>query len=133
MLYKTICIPVFDYCDIIYDNLSQKDIFRLQKLQNSALRIISRSGRRASKTELHHTYHLDYLVSCRHKHACHYAYTGFNDMSPKHFCDLFESASSQTSNWSLLGEATPIVVQCYGTSLILTLKVQLVSRRLKDC
>ena len=41
MLYKTICISVFDYCDIIYDCLTQRDIFRLQKIQNSTLCIIS--------------------------------------------------------------------------------------------
>ena len=38
MLYKTLCVSIFDYCDIVYDTLSQKNITRLQKLQNSALR-----------------------------------------------------------------------------------------------
>ena len=77
MLYKTICVPVSDYCDIMYDNLSQKDSFRLQKLRNSALRIVSMSGRCASVTELYYTYHLDYLVNLRHRHVYHYAYKGF--------------------------------------------------------
>ncbi len=89
MLYKTVCAPVFDYCDIIYDCLSQKNSNRLQKLQNSALRIISQSPRHISSVELHAQYKLDFLVTRRHKHCCHYAYKGLNDMCPPNFVSLF--------------------------------------------
>ena len=95
MLYKTICAPVFDYCDIIYDCLSQKNSNRLQKLQNSALHIISQTSRDTSVTELHAQFKLDTLVNRRHKHCCHYVYKGVNDMCPPSFVSMFNPVNSR--------------------------------------
>ena len=39
-LYKSLIMPMFDYADIIYDCLFQRETEKLQKLQNSAMRII---------------------------------------------------------------------------------------------
>ncbi len=52
MLYKTLYVPILDYCDIVYDVLSQCDTCRLQKMQNSALRIIGKADRHASISAL---------------------------------------------------------------------------------
>ena len=94
MLYKTISVPILDYCDIVYDVLTQRDIFRLQKLQNSALQIIGKADRRTSVTELHAEFKLDTLVNRRHKHVTHHAYKGLHDMCPPSFCDLFNELST---------------------------------------
>ncbi len=37
MLYKTLTLPIFDYCDFVWDSLSPRDTMTLQKLQNMAL------------------------------------------------------------------------------------------------
>ena len=33
MLYTTICVPILDYCDNIYDVLSQRDMFSYKNLR----------------------------------------------------------------------------------------------------
>ena len=52
--YKTLIMPLFDYGDIIYDGLNQRDNIMLQRLQNSALRIIL-DVKRDCSTELMHS------------------------------------------------------------------------------
>ena len=62
-LYKSLCVPIFYYCDIVYDCLMQRDIHRLQKLQNSALRIVCRKGKDFSLFEMHTKHNIDLLVN----------------------------------------------------------------------
>ena len=38
MLYETLILPLFDYCDVVYGGLNQKDSMTLQKLQNFSLK-----------------------------------------------------------------------------------------------
>ena len=40
-LYKTLVLPHFDYCSLVWDNCSNNLKDRLQKLQNKACRIIT--------------------------------------------------------------------------------------------
>ena len=40
-IYKSLIQPVFDYCDVVWDNLDQGLATKLQKLQNRAARIIT--------------------------------------------------------------------------------------------
>ena len=47
MLYKTLILPIFDYGDIIYDCLCQKDAVTLQRLQNMSLKTILKANKRA--------------------------------------------------------------------------------------
>ena len=42
-IYKSVIAPVFDYCSFIVDGGLQKDIQKLQRLQNRALRICVRT------------------------------------------------------------------------------------------
>ena len=37
-LYKTLILPLYDYCDYSYHCLSQRDSYTLQKLKNCSLR-----------------------------------------------------------------------------------------------
>ena len=43
-IYKSLIQPVFDYCDIVWDNLDQGLATKLQKLQNRAALIITFQG-----------------------------------------------------------------------------------------
>ena len=40
-IYKSLIQPVFDYCDVVWDNLDYGLATKLQKLQNRAARIIT--------------------------------------------------------------------------------------------
>ena len=111
MLYKTLRAPVFDYCDIIYDCLAQHDSGRLQKLENSDIRIICQENKRASVTDRHHNLHLNTLINRQHKHVSHYAYKGINDVCPSNFCSTFvELYSRQCSTIITRGVSNQEVV-----------------------
>ena len=43
-IYNSMVKPLFDYCDIVLDNLSGTNATRLQKLQNRAARVINGKG-----------------------------------------------------------------------------------------
>ena len=40
-IYKSLILPLFDYCDVIWDNASKGELDHLQKLQNRAYRVIT--------------------------------------------------------------------------------------------
>ena len=44
IIYKSLIQPVFDYCNVVWDNLDQGLATKLQKLQNCAARIITFQG-----------------------------------------------------------------------------------------
>ena len=43
-IHQSLILPLFDYCDVVWDNLSLTMADRLQKLQNRAARVITREG-----------------------------------------------------------------------------------------
>ncbi len=54
-LYKTLILPVYDYCDFIYYSINSNDKEVLQRLQNCAFRTIVRTDRLGSTTMTHDT------------------------------------------------------------------------------
>ena len=45
LVHNALVLPLFDYCDIVWSNLVQQDVHRLQRLQNRSARIIARCSR----------------------------------------------------------------------------------------
>ena len=88
-LYKTLIAPIFDYGDIVYDALCKRDSDCLQKLQNRALRIILKSGKRAPTREMHQTCKLNYLSDRRKIHAMQYMCKVENSLVPPAVESLF--------------------------------------------
>ena len=43
-IYRSLILPLFDYCDVIWDNLPRTSAKRLQKLQNRAAQVITCQG-----------------------------------------------------------------------------------------
>ena len=62
-MYKTLILPIFDYCDFIYDRISLYDQETLQKLQNCAFKTILRVDRLTSANFIHEALNLDTLAS----------------------------------------------------------------------
>ena len=52
-IYKTMIVPLFDYGDVIYSGSSDKNLSRLQKLQNRGLRICLDVREHISRIQLH--------------------------------------------------------------------------------
>ena len=53
LLYKTLILPIYDYCDYVYYPLGVNSTDTLQKLQNIALCVIVKAEPRVSTDRLH--------------------------------------------------------------------------------
>ena len=51
-IYNSLIQPMFDYCDVVWDNLSITATQRLQKLQNRAARVITQQGYDARSNDI---------------------------------------------------------------------------------
>ena len=88
-LYKSLVIPLFDYCDVVYDGLRQNDIDTLQKLQNAACRIILSCDSRTHISDLHEALNLELLQSRRSRHTAHEMYKVYHQLTPLKILDMF--------------------------------------------
>ncbi len=62
-MYKTLIMPIYDHCDIIYDCLTEKDTDILQKLRNGACRIVLKKKRRTLTIQMHTMEYMYRLVN----------------------------------------------------------------------
>ena len=79
--------PIFYYCDVVLGALSQKCQFKLQKLQNSACRLLLRQGPRGSVSQMHKDLKSDKLSVRRTKHILNHVYKGVNELFPRNIYD----------------------------------------------
>ena len=103
-------LPIFDYGDIIFDCLLQRDSARLQRLQNSALRIILRADRRTSVKQMHTELSVDFLENRRHKHTCHEAYKCYSGLSPPSLCNMFRRVGDVNDRQTRLADSDNVVI-----------------------
>ncbi len=68
MLYKSMVLPHFDYCDIVYMNTCLHDLNKLQYIQNSACRIILLADKDTRIADMHRDLKLDMLDTRRKIH-----------------------------------------------------------------
>ena len=74
-IYKTKILPYFDQGDILYLDAFNKDVSKLQKLENRALRICLKENNRQHIDNLHNTAKIPLLCHRRTYHLSLYAYT----------------------------------------------------------
>ena len=68
MLYKSMVLPHFDYCDVVYMNTSIQNLNRLQSIQNSACRIILLADKETRISDMHRDLKLEMLSTRRQIH-----------------------------------------------------------------
>ena len=68
IIYNSLIQPIFDYCDVVWDDLPITSAQRLQKLQNRAARVITQQGFDIRSNELRNMLGWDNLEQRRHKH-----------------------------------------------------------------
>ncbi len=90
ILYKSLIVPLFDYGDVVYNCLTQKDSNTLQVLQNSALRAVLNVDYNTHIEDMHKELELDRLSMHREKHTCHMTYKGLNELAPPTICQLLQ-------------------------------------------
>ena len=90
MLYKTLILPLFDYCDIVYHCLNHRDKHILQKLQNCALRNTVRCHKLTPTVQLHENCSIELLSTRRDIHVSNEMYKVNTGMSPHNIQYMFE-------------------------------------------
>ena len=82
LLYKTLILPIIDYGDIVYHNMTQRDAYSLQKLQNTACRSILRADIRTPIWEMHDELNIHMLHQRRCQHIVTMIYKFVHGLGP---------------------------------------------------
>jgi len=81
-IYKAIVEPYFDYCSIVWDNISDRLTDKLQKLQNRAARVITVADYRMPINILLSRLDWSNLKERRNKQKALMMFRILNDMTP---------------------------------------------------
>ena len=93
-IYGKLMQPHFDYCSSVWDGLNITLNDKLQKLQNKAARVITKSQYDASSRYLFSKLGWDNLLTRRKKHKAILMFKTINDLTPFYLHELFESRST---------------------------------------
>ena len=87
-IYNSLIQPMFDYCDVVWDNLSITATQRLQKLQNRAARVITQQGYDTKSNDIRNQLGWDTLDQKRHKHKAIMIHKTLNNLAPMYLEEL---------------------------------------------
>ena len=73
-IYKSMMLPYFDYADVIFDTALNKDITKLQRLQNRCLKISLGKERRFCTEAAHKLANVPFLKDRREAHILNFMY-----------------------------------------------------------
>ena len=93
-IYNALIMPHFDYCSPVWDCLSGYLSDKLQKLQNRAARVITKSPFDASSNQLLSTLSWERLSLRRKKQKALMMYKTMHDLAPKYLQSLFSQRHS---------------------------------------
>lgn len=88
-LYKSLVIPYFDYCSMVWGNCGTVLRNKLQKLQNRAARIITRSGYEIRSSDILSSLNWCNLDIRRKRQKASLMYKIINGIAPSHLNELF--------------------------------------------
>ena len=90
-LYKTLIRPHFDYCDVVYDCITESNAKKLQRLQNACIKSILHVPKRTPTMEIHARSKLQTLKQRRHFHTAVEMYKVYKEIQPKAIQKMFIS------------------------------------------
>ena len=93
-IYQALILPDFDYCSLVWDELSVTLSDKLQKLQNRAARVITRSSYDTSTSILLNRLNWDNLSTRRKKLKATLMLKIIKGLSPAYLQDLFSIRST---------------------------------------
>ena len=73
-IYKSMILPYFDYCDVIYSASNKGQLEKLQRLQNKCLKVCMRLERRHATEDVHTRARLPKLGVRREAHLCNFMF-----------------------------------------------------------
>ena len=74
LVYKTMILPFSDYADVVYHNASTKELEKLQRLQNRALKLSLSFHKREDTEFVHRTAKIPLLDNRRRSHVFNFMY-----------------------------------------------------------
>ena len=88
-IYKGLIEPHFDYCSAVWDGLTQRLSEKLQKLQNRAIRVITKTSYDTSCRYLLNSLGWDNLLVKKAKQKANLMYKCNSNLAPAYLCNLF--------------------------------------------
>ena len=101
-IYKGLIEPHFDYCSAVWDGLTQQLSEKLQKLQNRAIRVITKSSYDTSSRFLLNSLGWDNLSVRRAKQKANLMYKCINNLAPAYLCNCVCPKNIATSRKKLM-------------------------------
>ena len=88
-LYLTLILPLFTYCNYVYDGCSKTESNKLEVLQNNALRAVMSVDFRYSVINLHQELEIEWLDVTREQASICGLYKLISGHGPQHLTDMF--------------------------------------------
>ena len=121
-LYKSMVLPHFDYCDIVYMNTSVYNLNRLQYIQNSACRIILLADKDTRIADMHRDLKLEMLYTRRKVHLSNFNHRNVYPEIETTISNMYIPLSSlnvrETRQGSTMCMKVPLVKTCMGQKAI---------------
>ena len=108
-IYNSLIQPLFNYCDIVCDNMPCTCAHRLQKLQNRAAKVITCQGYEVKSSEIRQYLNWKNLAETRAMHKLIMMYKVLNSMSPSYSRDHFK-ISTINDRYSLRNKKLSLVL-----------------------
>ena len=89
-LYMSLILPLFNYCNFVYDGGSKTESAKLEVLQNNALHAVRCVDCRYSATSSHNELSIDWLDVSRKKSCVCELYKCLSDTGPQHIRNMFK-------------------------------------------
>lgn len=86
-IYNSLIQPLFDYCDVVWDNLMASQATRLQKLKNRAGRVITQQGYDVRSYVIREELGWKTLQEMRDQHKLVLIYKALNNLAPPYLLD----------------------------------------------
>ena len=96
LLYTSLIQPMFEYADVVYHCLNQRDAATLQRLQNMGLKTILQSDKLAPTALIHQMTNIPYLADKRDINTAAEMYKVSSGLAPKNICNMFQKISTNT-------------------------------------
>ena len=95
LIYKSLILPHFDYCSTVWSGLGQDLSDKLQKLQNRAARVITKTGYESRSSDLLSELGWDKLATRREKQKATLMFKTMSKLVPDNIQNLFEKRKTQ--------------------------------------
>ncbi len=93
MLYNSLALPLFHYCDVVLCNLNKTNLRRLQKLQNRSACIILNADSRTHINDMMPDLKWLTIEQRQQLHTSVMAYKVMNSLAPNYQCKYFAELS----------------------------------------